>query len=253
MQDLPPHHNDDAPPDDWLGQAEARALDAALALAPDLGWNDRLARAALRQAQVSAREGRLVLPEGARDLAALLSRRHDRRALAALAQIDASALKVRARIHAAVEARIEAAMRDEAALRRANGFLALPFNAPLAMRLTWESADHLWRWAGDTATDENHYSKRAILSMVLLSTLAARLSGGEAHARAHLGRRIEQVMGFEKWKARLPKPSEAGQDLAGWLGQIRYGAREKAAQHAHGAQQQLSAPAPTPPAGGEGA
>lgn len=246
MADHPPFHNDDAPVPDWLEEAEARALDAALKLAREIGWNDRLADAALREAGLNMRERRLVLPRGARDLAALLSRRHDRRALRVLGETDAKSLKVRQRIHAGVEARIEAAMADEAALRRANGFLARPQNAALALRLAWESADSLWRWAGDEATDENHYSKRAILSAVLLTTLAARLAGGADHARAHLTARIDQVMGFEKWKGRLPKPSEAGLDLAGWLGKLRYGAREKVA--ARGAQALTDQRAGEPPA-----
>ena len=38
---------------------------------------------------------------------------------------------------------------------------------PLGLRLAWESADALWRWAGDTATDENHYSKRVLLAGIL--------------------------------------------------------------------------------------
>lgn len=228
MDELPPHDNDDVHAGDWLEQAEQRVLDAALTLASELGWNERLAEAALREAQLNSRDRRLVIPGGARDLVALMSRRHDQRALAALAKIDASALKVRERIHAAVEARIEAALKDEEAVRRANGFLALPFNAPLALRLAWESADHLWRWAGDASTDENHYSKRAILSGVLLTTLAARLRGGPEAATAHLTHRISQVMDFEKWKAKLPRPSEAGESLAGWLGRMRYAAREKA-------------------------
>ena len=124
-----------------------------------------------------------------------------------------------------MEARIDAAMADEAAVRRANGFLAQPRNAPLALRLAWESADRLWRWAGDAATDENHYSKRAILSGVLISTLAARLQGGREEAGEHLGRRIDQVMAFEKWKAGVPKPSEIGERVATWLGKARYGTR----------------------------
>jgi ubiquinone biosynthesis protein COQ9 len=236
MADHPPFHNDDTPVADWLDRAEAKVLDAALLLAPQMGWNDRMADAAAVEAGLNRRERRLVLPHGARDLAALLARRHDRRALKALGAVDASSLKVRQRIHAAVEARVEAAMQDEPALRRANGFLALPFNAPLALRLAWDSADVLWRWAGDTATDENHYSKRAILSVVLISTLAVRLNRDREAAGRHLADRIEQVMGFETWKARLPKPSEAGEDLAGWLGRVRYGAREKAAGRARGAE-----------------
>ena len=81
------------------------------------------------------------------------------------------------------------------------GFLLLPANAALGARLLWRSADALWRWAGDTATDENHYSKRAILSEILASTLALRLAHGAEAAEAHLDRRIAQVMAFEKWKA----------------------------------------------------
>jgi ubiquinone biosynthesis protein COQ9 len=74
-----------------------------------------------------------------------------------------STLKIRERIGAAVRARLDAAARDEAAVRRWAGWLALPGNAPLALGLVWRSADAVWRWAGDTATDENHYTKRAIL------------------------------------------------------------------------------------------
>lgn len=225
----PPARSDAAPAAsraaDWLDLAEGRLIEAAISLAPALGWNERLVKGACRSAGIAPGERGLVLPNGARDLAALLARRHDRAALATLAGIDASSLKVRERIRVGVEARIEAAMADEAAVRRANGFLALPSNLPLALRLAWESADRLWRWAGDTATDENHYSKRAILSGVLISTLAARLRGGRAHAGEHLGRRIEQVMAFETWKATAPKPSELGETVAAWLGEARYGAR----------------------------
>jgi len=164
----------------------------------------------------------LLLPGGARDLAALLSRRHDAAALATLSATDPTSLKIRQRIDVGVRARIEAAMADAPAVARWTGYLALPVNAPLALRLTWESADHLWRWAGDTATDENHYSKRAILSGILISTLALRQSAGAEAAEAHLAARIDNVMAFEKWKAGR-KPLLAFADIAAGLGRIRYG------------------------------
>ena len=151
----------------------------------------------------------LLLPKGASDLAALLSRRHDDAALAELAKIDPSKLKVRERIHAAVEARIDAAMRDEPAIHGVIAWMARPPHAPLGLALGWETADALWRWAGDTATDENHYSKRAILGTVLATTLAVRLTAGHEAARKHLTARIDQVMAFETWKfTKAPKPSE---------------------------------------------
>ncbi len=211
---------------DWAVDAENRLLDAAIALAPEVGWNGRLVQRAGEAAGLGHADVELLLPKGASDLAALLIRRHDDQALEALAKIDVTQLKIRERIHSAVEARIDAAMRDEKAAAACRRFLALPVHAPLALRLGWETADKLWRWAGDEATDENHYSKRAILSTILLTTMAARLIGGHEHARKHLGERIDQVMAFEKWKATgAPKPSEWSKGLAEMLGRIRYGAR----------------------------
>lgn len=207
---------------DWADQAEQRVLDAALPLAPRLGWGSRLATEAARVAGLAPGEASLLLPNGARDLAALLSRRHDAAALSALSGLDPKALKIRQRIARAVEARLDAAMADEAAVRRLAGFLALPGNASLGLRLTWESADLIWRWAGDTSTDENHYSKRAILSGILVSALGVRLSSGRAAASAYLAARIDNVMAFETWKAGL-KPMTLLRDAAETLGRIRYG------------------------------
>ena len=140
----------------------------------------------------------------------------------ALDGVDAKTLKIRERIRAAVAARISAAMADEAAVRRMCGYLALPTNLPLALRLVWESADGIWRWAGDVATDENHYSKRAILSTILITTLGVRMQEGVEAEAAHLSAAIDKVMAFEKWKAKF-HPAEQAKEIARALGRIRYG------------------------------
>jgi ubiquinone biosynthesis protein COQ9 len=210
------------PPPDWADQAEQRVLAAALPLVGDLGWTSRLIMAAARDAGLSSADAQLLLPEGARDLAALLAKRQDDRALAALAAVDPADLKVRERIRAGVLARCQAAMEDGEATRRWCGFLTLPPNAPLGLRLAWASADRLWRWAGDTATDENHYTKRALLAEILISTLAIRLSLGANAAAAHLDGRIQGVMAFERWKAGV-KPADAADRAARILAKLRYG------------------------------
>jgi len=207
---------------DWAAQTESRLLEAALPLAGRLGWTWALAYRAGEAVGLAKPEVELLLPKGPRDLAALFSYRHDEAGLTALAGVDPAGLKVRERIVRGVEARVEAAMADEAALRRWMGFLALPQNMALGARLTWESADRIWRWAGDTSTDQNYYSKRAILATLLSSTLAVRVSNTPAAAASHLSRGIEAVMAFEKAKARLQ-----GGDLAARaaraLGKARYG------------------------------
>jgi ubiquinone biosynthesis protein COQ9 len=207
---------------DWAAGAEARVLGEALKLAPDQGWTWRMAYAAGAAAGFSKGETELLLPAGPRDLAALHAPACDAAAMAALAEVDPKSLKIRERIRAGALARTEAAIVHEAATRRWLGFLALPSNAALAVRLVWESADMIWRWAGDTSTDENHYTKRALLAGILAGALAVRLADGQAAAEAYIDRRIDNVMTFERLKARVGRV-HLGQWTAGALGWLRYG------------------------------
>jgi ubiquinone biosynthesis protein COQ9 len=213
----------DAPRTDWASETEQRVLDAAVALAPSEGWTRRMTTMAGAACGLTAGETDLLLPHGPEDLAALLSRRHDARALASLEELDPAAMKVRERIARAVEARLDAAAADEAAVRRLTGFLALPQHLALGGTLAWESADVLWRWAGDTATDENHYSKRLLLAGILTGGLAVRLASGRDAALAFVERRIADVMAFETWKATTRiRPSQFVERAAKALAKARY-------------------------------
>jgi ubiquinone biosynthesis protein COQ9 len=207
-------------PGDWGDRMEQTVLDAAIRLAPTLGWSGRMVRAACAENGLSLGDQDLLLPNGPRDLAALLSRRHDARALETLG--EPGTMKIRDRIFAAVSARMEAGAADLEATKKCAGFLALPTNADLGLSLAWESADHLWRWAGDTATDWNHYSKRTILSGILIPALTMRWFEGRERAEAFVRARIENVMAFEKWKAGvdLDAPVKRATEF---LSRMRYG------------------------------
>ncbi len=208
---------------DWAEDAEARALDATCRLAAaGARWDANLAARAVAAAGLSPADADLLLPQAPRDLAALLWRRHDAVALAALARLDPGVLKIRVRIRTAVLARLDAALADEPAVRAASLYLARPSQAGLALQLGWATADALWRWAGDTATDENHYSKRALLTAILASTMAVRLTRGEDASARHLDARIDNVMGFERLKGRLPPLQDGLTVLAANLGRLRY-------------------------------
>ena len=64
----------------------------------------------------------------------------------------------------------------------------------------------MWRAVGDTSTDFNFYSKRAILAGVYSSTMMRWFtdqSAGESETHAFLDARIENVMQFEKFKAQV--------------------------------------------------
>ena len=208
---------------DWAEAAEQRVLDAALPLVTDCGWTSRLATRAAEACGLGPGDAELLFPNGPRDLAALLSRRFDARALKTLdADGGFDSLKVREKIARAVEARLDAALEDQPVARRLAGYLALPQNMGLGLQLAWESADKLWRRAGDVSTDENHYSKRAILAGILVSALAVRIQHGRAAAEAFTARRIDNVMSFEKLKARVKSPVSA-ETIAAALARVRYG------------------------------
>jgi ubiquinone biosynthesis protein COQ9 len=111
-------------------------------------------------------------------------------------------------------------------LRRAVAVMAMPQNAVRAARLGWRAADVMWRAAGDTATDLNHYSKRLTLSGVYAATLLVFLDDDSedwVESRAFLARRIEDIMRFERSKARW-KGVGGGErlSLARFIGRLRY-------------------------------
>jgi ubiquinone biosynthesis protein COQ9 len=86
----------------------------------------------------------------------------------------------------------------------------------------------MWRLAGDTATDYNHYTKRMTLGSIYAATLAVFAqdeSEDLADTKAFLDRRIEGVMKFEKAKARLLRPRDGTFSMARLLGRLRYPAR----------------------------
>lgn len=134
-------------------------------------------------------------------------------------------MKIRARIRDLVMYRIEVAHPHREALRRALAILAQPQNVAYGARLAWRAADRMWRLAGDTATDYNHYSKRAILSGVYGATVMAYLgdeSEDLADTRAFLDRRIDGVMRFEKWKGQWTGAGDRLPSLSRFLGRLRY-------------------------------
>jgi ubiquinone biosynthesis protein COQ9 len=183
---------------------------------------------AARRAAVDPDVARLAFPGGGRDMVDAWFADIDDRMAAKWPADRLAALKIRERITALVETRLDLLAPDRESLRRALALLALPTNVPFAARLGWRSADAMWRLAGDTATDYNHYSKRAILGAVYASTMAVFLndeSNGYADTRAFLARRIDQVMRFESWKYRRASRSTERPSLARFVGRLRYPGR----------------------------
>ncbi len=143
-------------------------------------------------------------------------------------QLPADALakmKIRERITELLWTRLQIMAPNRESLRRAMAIMAMPQNLPRASKIGWRSADRMWRLAGDTASDFNHYTKRMTLSAVygsLLLTFANDESEGFADSRAFLERRIDNVMQFEKAKFQAKARRENLPSLSRFIGRLRY-------------------------------
>jgi ubiquinone biosynthesis protein COQ9 len=206
-----------------------------LAMAPTVaeaaifdGWSDDAVAAAANDLKVDADVAALAYPGGAMDMIAAWIETIDAQMVAALPQDVLARMPIRERIRSLVQFRLDAVVGLEEALRRALAIMAMPQNAARSLKTGWHSADIMWRLAGDTTTDYNHYTKRTILAGIYGATLAVFVgddSEGKADTRAFLGRRIDGVMKFEKAKAKLLNSDRESFSLTRLLGRLRYPAR----------------------------
>lgn len=213
--------------------ADATLDELRLALAPQVaanaafdGWNGQALDAAADAAGVERDIARLAFAGGAAvEMIDAWFASIDAEMDARLPAETLAAMKIRERITALVEARLAIAAPNREALRRAVAILAMPQNATRGVRLGWRSADAMWRRAGDTATDYNHYTKRGLLAGIYAATIAVFLndeSEGWAETRGFLARRIQGIMAFEKAKAGFLARTQNRPSLSRFVGRLRY-------------------------------
>jgi ubiquinone biosynthesis protein COQ9 len=188
------------------------------------GWTKAAVDAAAGQLGVDPVQARLAMPKTQAGMIDIYVQEVDRALETYFTPERLSALKIREKIRALVWRRLEIMGPAREAMRRALAVLAMPQNVPLALRIGWRTADLMWRIAGDSSTDFNHYTKRMTLGAVYGSTLLVWLddqSEGWTDTAAFLDRRIGDVMRFEKFKAEWRGSSER-LSVSRFLGRLRY-------------------------------
>jgi ubiquinone biosynthesis protein COQ9 len=199
---------------------KAAVLEAALPHVPFDGFTDKV----LAEAAAEAGLDKIVLahlfPEGPLSLVEAFSDSIDAEMEMRLAKLKLAQIKIRDRIRTAVTTRLGLLKAHKEAARRAAAFLTLPPHATMGAKLLYRTVDTIWRAIGDTSTDFNFYTKRAILAAVYSATLMRWFtddSEGEAATQEFLDRRIENVMRFEKLKADLRERAKGLPSFADFL------------------------------------
>ncbi len=200
-------------------------LHAVLAHVPFDGWTSKAVEHAAADLHISNAMAELSFPGGATEMLEVhLSNANDI-LTEKLATLDLPSMKIRDRITLAVRTRLEQSGEARETVRRGLFTLALPQNLALGSKALWNSADTMWRAAGDTSTDHNWYTKRATLSAVYSAVLLFWLndeSDGYEDTWAFLDRRIEDVMKIETAKYKLRQSSANFPSLSRFLGRLRY-------------------------------
>ncbi|HTG38948.1 COQ9 family protein [Sphingomonas sp.] len=214
----------DLPPDPTIDEMREALAPLVASNAAFDGWNAQAVDAAADRLALDRDVARLAFPGGAVDMIDAWFAHVDRAILDRLPPETLGAMKIRQRIASLVEVRLDLLAPDREALRRAAAILAMPQNIARAARLGWRAADVMWRAAGDTATDYNHYTKRSLLAGIYAATITVFLddeSEGQGDTRAFLSRRIDDVMRFEKAKAKWTGRSHR-LSLSRFVGRLRY-------------------------------
>jgi ubiquinone biosynthesis protein COQ9 len=203
-------------------------LKAALPGVPFDGWSWKTLRLAATAAGYDETMARRAFPGGPAELVDFFQADADRRMETALAQQDLSAMRIRDRIATAVRTRLDVLAPHREATRRAIQLQMRPSQSLRALKGLYRTVDAMWWAAGDTATDFNHYTKRALLAGVYASTLVIWLndqSDDFEDSWAFLDRRIGEVMQIQKATGRLRGCRERLPSPLGLLATLRYGAK----------------------------
>jgi ubiquinone biosynthesis protein COQ9 len=189
------------------------------------GWTRQAVDSAAAQLGIDPVKARLAMPKSQAAMIDLYIQEIDRALEAWFTPERLSGLKIRDKIRALVWRRLEIMAPAREAVRRALSILAMPQNIALALRISWRSVDAMWRIAGDTSTDFNHYTKRMTLAAVYGSTMLVWLvdrSEELSETASFLDRRIDDAMKIEKLKAQWRGSSDQRLSFSRFLGRLRY-------------------------------
>jgi ubiquinone biosynthesis protein COQ9 len=187
--------------DSFLEPLRDRILRAVVKNVPFDGWTEAALRAALIAEGLKPFDAARAFPGGVGEIVEFYLVDLDARMTQALASQTLSIMKVHERIILAIETRLELFAGEKETASRTLAYFALPMHAAAGLRALYRTVDTIWRLAGDTSTDFNFYTKRALLAWVYSATLLTFLNDDSENfeeTRAFLRRRIDEVMAVGK-------------------------------------------------------
>lgn len=173
----------------------------ALKIAPETGWNDDLIDQAVHKAGLKPAASLQAFPGGILDLQDYFADWGVRQMEQKIQTKRLIHMKIRDRIALSVQTWLDIMTPYKNALRQALKLAWQPRHGLLSLKHLAKLADAIWHQCGDTSTDFNYYTKRTLLSGVIVSTSLFWLkdnSKNHEQTREFLANRIENVLSFGK-------------------------------------------------------
>ena len=191
-------------------------LEALFKAVPFHGWTAEALTEASEAAFGSKTKGLMLFPEGISGAIDYFAKNLDTQMAEYAATESFNKLKIREKIKQALMFRLRAHQQRRESIRRLLTYYAMPQHAVQSARHLLTTVDKIWYLAGDTATDYNYYTKRALLAGVYSSTLLAWLTDSTPDlslTEEFLDRRIADVMKIETAKRSIKEAAARLRDL----------------------------------------
>ena len=180
------------------------------------GWSPITLKKVCIELNLSDEQIVQLFPQGGVDLAVYFHERDDERffSLFSASKYNSSSRRIRDRIEAAINSRIDIANQNKEAVKRSVAILTTPLYFSLGSKALWRTSDKIWTSIGDKSNYMNWYSKRLILSSVYSAVVVFWLEDDTPNfleTRKFITRRIADVMMIERIKGAVKKTPVLGE------------------------------------------
>lgn len=197
---------EDAPTTELLQKILPTMLESVAAS----GWTEPNYLRTLEECKIDRARAALSFPDGHASVLQAYLQESRETLKEELAALDLDTMRIREKVTSGVSLWLEHLSEHHIASRKALDWITARPLGPLPMtEFVWSIADAIWTGIGDTSTGFTYVSKRTSLSAVIGSTLTVWRQNDGAEWKAFLDRRIENVMAFEKFKAKFRFPLPA--------------------------------------------
>ena len=179
-------------------------LNRALIDIENSGFNEKMLLNAAKNCKIS--EGKLgrLFPEGIFELKQYYFSEIDEQMLQKIKTQNYENIRVRDKIFNGVLIRLYLFKKNKTSIKYI--FVSESSNPIKSLKHLWRTSDLIWKSAGDSSTDYNHYTKRLLLSWVYITTLICWFNDKSRNindTKLFLNRRIDEVLEFGKQSGKI--------------------------------------------------